>query len=67
MISRTGVRGSTPVSMIRNICGTIFAVSTGNTGVSQGQRTNSPACNGGLRSRVRRFESCWGTKIEQVI
>jgi hypothetical protein len=53
LISRTGVRGSAPVGVIRNICGTIFAVSTGNSGVSQGQRTNSLTRNGGLRSRER--------------
>ena len=31
----------------------IFAVSAGNSGVSRGQRTNSPARNGGLWSHVR--------------
>jgi hypothetical protein len=53
MISTTGVCGSASVGMIRNICGTIFAVSTGNSDVPRGQHANSPARDGGLRSRVR--------------
>jgi hypothetical protein len=56
------MRGSAPVGMIRNICGTIFAVSKGNSGVSRGQRTNSPDRDSGLRSRERRFESCRGAR-----
>ena len=46
--------------MIRNIDGTISPASAGARCVLRGHDRISPARNGGLRSRVRRFESCWG-------
>jgi len=39
--------------MIRNIYGTIFAVSLGSSGVPRCRRPNSPTRSGALRSRVR--------------
>jgi hypothetical protein len=41
--------------MIRNMRGTIAATSADAARVPPGQRQNSPARHGGLRSRERRF------------
>ena len=47
--------------MIRNMGGTILAVSVRPTRIyEQVSGIDWLARNGGLRSRVRRFESCWG-------
>jgi Transposase, Mutator family len=53
--------------MIRNMRGTIFAVNAGASGVPRGQQQNSPARNGSLRSRERRFKSCRGHQIRIAV
>ncbi len=51
-------------SMIRNMRGTILIVIAAQTRCGQGPKGKSHNRDGGLRSRERRFESCWGRLIE---
>ena len=55
---------STP--MIGNMRGMILTIRGGAIESMQADRTNSLDCRGGLRSRERMFESCWGAHHDQT-